>query len=134
METIAWDESLSIGVPAIDEQHERIIGLLALLVEAAGGNAGHEAMIAAVDSLVEYGARHFSAEEKLIAASGYPEEAAHKRLHQEYTRKVYYLKVGCVEGGCSMAEVTQFLRNWWLTHIKGADMALGKHLKATATA
>jgi hemerythrin-like metal-binding protein len=130
METIAWDDSLSIGVPEIDGQHEAVLGLLRAVTEAARAGSGQKELVSAVDKLIEYGAWHFSAEEKFMDQTGYPEAASHKKLHHEYTKKVYFLKVGCVDNTCSMSEVSDFLNDWWINHIKCADMALGERLRA----
>lgn len=82
MAYFSWQDFLSSGVGAIDEEHK---GLLELLNRLADPTArGNRALLTeTLDLLTESAAAHFAAEERMMADSGYPFAEAHRRRHRE---------------------------------------------------
>jgi len=75
-----------------------------------------------LDSLVRYTQAHFTAEERLMEQSGYPDLAAHKREHEALTEKVLDFQRNFDAGRIGMGvEVMQFLGSWLQGHIRGSD-------------
>ena len=125
---VEWDDSFSVGVPAIDQQHRFLILKIRDLQEAmAAGSAG--AMLAPlIHNLVTYTKFHFAYEERLYAERGYQDIDDHKEFHSEMAQQVIEmgdaLKNDKLHAG---APVMAFLKHWLVDHILGKDMvAFGK--------
>jgi hemerythrin len=71
MGKIEWDNSLSVGVDLIDEQHKTLLERLNDLSNAVEMSHGETETGKTLDFMVDYTDFHFSAEEKLMAEQGY---------------------------------------------------------------
>ena len=72
--------------------------------------------------MIDYTNYHFNSEENYMESIGYPDLDKHKILHNEYIGKLneYYDKI--VSGKMILSiEVTNYLKNWLVNHIKGTD-------------
>ena len=75
--------------------------------------------------------RHFSAEERQMAASAYPEFQSHKAEHDALAAEVVRLQADFKAGRVALTiKVLTFLKGWLQHHILGTDSKLGVHLKA----
>ena len=81
MAKLQWDDSLSIGVDLIDEQHKRWIEHYNSLVAAVETRQGPRKIAQTLGFLVDYTAFHFKAEEQQMTASDYPNIADHQTKH-----------------------------------------------------
>ncbi|WP_272699334.1 bacteriohemerythrin [Desulfovibrio sp. Fe33] len=119
-----WYESLSVGVPSIDEQHKRLIALTDKLFQAIMDDVGKTVMGDVLNELADYTTYHFGHEEQLLLEHGYPEDlfAEHQYEHQVLTTKVHEL-IGEHERNASCLDLTvyEFLRDWTTEHMKGTD-------------
>jgi hemerythrin-like metal-binding protein len=119
-----WYESLSVGVPSIDEQHKRLIALTDRLFQAIMGDVGKTVMGDVLNELADYTVYHFEHEEQLLLEHGYPEDlfTEHRNEHQALTTKVHEL-IGEYERNASCLDLTvyEFLRDWTTDHMKGTD-------------
>jgi len=84
MKKIEWDDSLSIGVDLIDEQHKMLIQRLNDLSKAIEMTQGEGGIVQTLDFLIEYTDFHFSAEEKCMVEHKYPGLDHQKRQHEEF--------------------------------------------------
>ena len=127
MALMKWDESYSVNVREIDQQHQQLIKMLnefyAHIEKDPKG-----AFRALLDALVDYTQYHFSTEEKYFALYKYPDAEAHKQTHKRFTEKVADVRERLISGKLVLSlEITTFLKNWLTEHIKGADMAYSKY-------
>ena len=131
-----WDDSYSVGVAVIDEQHKRLIALINDLYEAmkqgdsqnTWSSAAEEldAMASVLDELVDYTSYHFSTEERYMREHAYPEYAGHKQAHGRFVERTQALKRDFDEGKAIRSmEIIEFLRDWWKEHILGVDKNYG---------
>ncbi len=127
-----WDESYSVSVEDLDQQHQTIIELINELHETMETGSARNTVASAIDEfrtmeqvldeLSDYASYHFSTEEGLMVERGYPEYAPHKCAHIEFTREVEKLKRGLSEGeAVSPADIIAFLKEWWGQHILKVD-------------
>jgi hemerythrin len=129
MALITWSDKYSVGVRAIDAQHA---GLVETLNELHGAMMkGHASSIAGdlLHKLVDYTHGHFSAEEKMMAATRYPGLTLHSAKHRDLTRQVEEF-VGRYERGEVRInlELLTFLSDWLTTHILKEDREYGPWL------
>jgi hemerythrin len=83
MNKMEWDESLSIGVELIDEQHKKWIEHLHNVQAALEARRGMPQIAGTLDFLVKYTQFHFTTEEKSMSETGYSGLESHKAMHEE---------------------------------------------------
>jgi len=128
---VQWQNSYSVGVKPIDEQHMELIRLTNKLFNScmAGQDKVNTAFLNAVHEAVDYTGYHFGTEEKMMERIKYPDYARHKQEHADFVREVY-IKVDEYKSGKMLAPLhfVYFLRDWVLHHIAVSDKKLGDYL------
>lgn len=127
---VQWDDSLSVGIAAIDEDHKKLLGLINNLQTAAHYHTGEAFERQALDELVSYTKFHFQREEDLMQAHGYPDFPSHKAQHEAMIAEVGRVlqayekdRGGTIEGLC------QYLKQWLIRHIAGTDQLYAPYLQ-----
>ena len=123
MQLIEWDERLSVGISALDDQHRKLIGMINTLHQAQRLGHGKDVVDGMLDGMVDYTRRHFAFEEELIASAGYPHLAEHRVLHGDFLASLarYQDSGGQASRVGLPLDVMTFLREWFLDHIEGVD-------------
>ena len=122
MPLIEWNDSLSVSVAVIDQQHRKLVALLNELHEAMMEKRSAEALGAIIDGLFDYTVTHFATEERYFDQFGYPEAADHKAQHAEFATKATEYKRGFENGSVTLTiEVLSFLTDWVRNHIRDSD-------------
>ena len=115
-----WTDTLSIGIPGIDEQHKIVVDCINQL-EGAGSRSDHAIEVRlAMDKLEAYVRDHFSAEELLMRLFHYPHLDAHLREHREFAAQLAVLKRNHHARNIHV-QAAKFLRGWWANHILVVD-------------
>lgn len=131
MEKIEWDNSLSVNVNLIDEQHKMLIQRLADLSEAFNRGLEQNKVLKTLEFMIDYTDFHFSAEEKVMEENDYPGLEEQKQQHEEFKRTLDNIVEDYKEEGTTTAiaeSINVFLLNWLIKHIKGTDSKLGEFL------
>lgn len=122
MAMIIWNDSLSVNVAELDQQHKKLIAMINELHEAMKSGKGKEVLGRIVNGLISYTATHFQTEEKYFAQFGYPDADNHKKEHVAFVQKVTDFKNGFEKKQLTLTvEVMNFLSDWLKTHIMGTD-------------
>jgi hemerythrin len=86
--SFSWKNSYSVGIRALDHQHQAIMrGLNELHDEMIDGKSD-DAVAPLIRNLVAVAGAHFSAEEDLMESTQFPGLADHRAKHQELTQKI----------------------------------------------
>ncbi len=128
---IVWDESIMIGIPAVDRQHKRLIEMINKLhVEMKKGSKDNRIPRQIMQELVDYTKVHFSDEEKLQQEANYPDFVQHHGTHEKLVSQVLEWKQR-VDSGEPMitTDLMNFLKSWLLNHIQGTDRKYVPYLK-----
>jgi hemerythrin len=129
---LAWDESLSVGVPEIDRQHQEIVRQLRQLGEDVLGPVTPEELLPKVERLLHCVERHFETEEVWMRARGYPHAASHLASHRLAQELLERAVRRC--GGPGAAErvkaLLQRMVSWYLIHLRSEDLRLGRYAAA----
>jgi len=126
---MSWDESYSVGVRVLDEDHQRLLHLINNFQTAARYNTGEHFVRQALDELIDYTKTHFAREEQLMESNGYPDLEVHRKQHEEMIAKVGE-EVARFEQDPdgTVDELLTFLKEWLIHHILGTDMEYGPFL------
>lgn len=123
MALLHWRESFSLGIPAIDKDHRRLIDAvnrLHLLDVLRGEPA---AIATALAEVLEHTQAHFRREEMLMRLAGYPGYEAHRQQHRLITERVADLAARFRPDtpGARAERFCQALADWLLVHMIEED-------------
>jgi hemerythrin len=122
LEFIKWDRArYGLDIPAIDREHELLVGLMGTVLALHEAQAGRAALGAALGDLVAFARRHFAAEESFMARIGYTDLASHARLHQQLLERAGAFAAQFEHSGVLPPEFFDFLGVWLNGHIGGLD-------------
>lgn len=128
---MVWDDSLSVGIAAIDAQHVRLVELLNQLHTSHTEGRGNEVVHTVLEALATYTVEHFAFEEKLFAEHGYPQLAGHQQAHEKLIARVTSFAGEWKAGRATMgSDLFMFLRGWLNGHIRGSDREAGTYLRS----
>jgi len=123
-EFIEWNNSMSVGNPAIDQDHRTLIQYVNEMHSAMAAGKGKEIVGNILTKLVKYTQEHFGREEIIWKAGGYVDFDRHKQAHADLLRTVAEFKGKFDKGAVLLTlDVMNFLRDWLTNHILKADKA-----------
>ena len=126
---VTWQNSYSVGMKLIDEQHMELIKLTNKLFSSCleGKEKSKVSFLDAIHEAVDYVGYHFGTEEKVMERVNYPAFKEHKLEHTEFVREVF-TKVEEFNSGKQFAPLAfvYFLRDWVLHHIAVSDKKMGQ--------
>ena len=102
-ELFQWDESYSVGVAALDNEHKHLLALSNAILQASAQATQQDVVRNLLAELQSASAAHFAKEEDLMRKTGYPayqdHHAKHERLDAEMSRFAHQHAVGHIETG-----------------------------------
>ena len=131
MALVTWDQTYSVSVRRLDEQHQKLFALLNALHEAMRQGKGQAVVQDTLRELATYTVTHFRAEEELMRKTNYPGLAAHRAEHQRFVDKVNQFTQDLKAGGnVSSLQVVGFIKEWLAEHIRRTDRSYSAHMNA----
>lgn len=124
----SWNDTYSVGVREMDEQHKRLLGYIGALGELLV-TQDNELIHELLARITDYGQQHFEAEERLLAKHGFPLEEQ-RAAHERYIEWMAETNYEAVDGTLALPAVYDYLRRWWTTHILGDDMQYKEFLNS----
>ncbi len=129
MKTITWDDTLSVEVDEIDEDHRRLVDLFNMLSRSVAQGDSAEYIDALLEELISCTAWHFSHEERLMLQYHYPEFEGHKAEHRDLIASVRELQKKFQQADKRLTnDDIDYLEDWLTAHILGYDMKMGFYL------
>ncbi|MBI2236896.1 MAG: bacteriohemerythrin [Magnetospirillum sp.] len=121
---IHWTEMMSVGVPALDDDHKTLVKLLNVLHRSIGDPEEYGTLGTVLEALVDYARHHFVREERMMQDCNYPQLDAHRQIHDSIAAKVVEYRRRYDEDQTSVRarECLDFLHNWLIEHICTNDM------------
>ncbi len=122
MKTLEWNESYSVGVKALDEQHMNLFSLINKMRTMVTSQEQSADMGNLLVELENYVHEHFLTEEGLLKKYNYYGLDQQKKEHQLYEQKVleYHVRIDNAEE-VILLDMIGFLVDWWTGHIQGTD-------------
>ncbi|RWX48186.1 hemerythrin [Candidatus Electrothrix marina] len=129
MSLIKWNDSFSVNVVKIDQEHKKLVEMINELTDAMKAGHGKDVLGKILDGLISYTAFHFKTEEQYFRQVKYPDAVAHKKEHVAFVQKVTDFKKEFDAGRATVSvNILQFLGKWLQTHIKGTDQKYSSFL------
>ncbi|WPD24796.1 MAG: bacteriohemerythrin [Candidatus Electrothrix scaldis] len=129
MSLIRWNDSFSVNVSKIDQEHKKLVEMVNELTDAMKEGQGKEVLGEILNGLIAYTASHFQTEENYFRQVKYPDADEHKKEHVAFVQKVSEFKQEFDAGRATVSvNVLQFLSKWLQTHIKVADQKYSSYL------
>jgi hemerythrin len=129
MEYMKWNESLSVDIKEIDNQHKNLINMINDFYNGIKDN-DKKALGRLLTSLVEYTVYHFQTEERYMDQFNYSDTANHKKEHRLFVEKVGDNKKRFDEDALVLSvEITNFVKEWIIQHVMGSDKHYSKCFK-----
>lgn len=120
MALIKWDdETLSVGIKVIDNQHKVLVGYINELAELVEHNPTEKDIGNVFNQLVAYTQYHFKDEEAYFKGLNKKNLMLHKLQHKHFIEHLNQLKK---KGYTAVTtELLEFLLDWLVTHIQCED-------------
>ena len=132
MKDLIWDNSLSVQVQEIDDDHRKLVDLFNILNHSVAEGDSTDYINAVLEELICCTVWHFRHEERLMLKYAYNGLVEHRTEHQELIDSAKALQQKLLqEGKAISSENVEFLEYWLTGHILGADMELGSYLGET---
>lgn len=128
---LTWNENYSVNVKELDDQHKIWMGLINNLHAAIRVGKGEQALNIIIDEVIRYTVFHFEYEESLLVKHDYPEESNHKKIHDDFARRVKDLKKTLDSGGAVQSNtVLEQMKDWLINHIMKSDKQYSEFLNS----
>ncbi len=129
---IRWTKALSVGIPAIDEQHKELFRRASAFLDGVAGRSRQDVGIL-LSYLRTYAVTHFGEEEEAMRRTEFPGYERHKAQHDRFMKDLLALsKEQDRRGGKGVAarELGTFVRKWFHDHLSVTDTEMARWLVA----
>jgi hemerythrin-like metal-binding protein len=118
-----WDAAkYAINVPAMDAEHEILIGYMNAVHSLYLAKASPAAVGGALEKLAAYTRKHFADEEAFMARIGFPELRVHAGIHKQLLARIDEFAAGFARSSTLSEDFFSFLKMWLKAHICGIDV------------
>ncbi len=122
MALVQWNDTFSVKIGEIDDQHKKLIKMINDLQDAMRAGKGKEILAPILNGLIRYTTEHFSTEEKYFERFSYPEAATHMEEHAKFIQQVAAFKADFESGKIGLTiKLMDFLSDWLQHHIMNID-------------
>ena len=129
MKDLIWDNTLSVEVKEIDDDHRKLLELFNILNHSVEEGNATSYIAAVLEELISFTVWHFRHEERLMMKYGYKDIAEHKAEHEQLIESARVVQQNFLRQSKPLsAEDIAFLEHWLIGHVLGADMELGAYL------
>ncbi|MGZ5058832.1 MAG: EAL domain-containing protein, partial [Methylobacter sp.] len=130
VEVFPWNKNFEVGVPLIDDQHQKLVELLNVLAGHLAYQSDIPTLNNVFNDLAEYAIYHFQAEER-VWHTVFPDdvwETKHKNDHRRFLTTINSIMAGKTVRPLDevIEEILTFLTQWLAFHILDTDMRMAK--------
>lgn len=132
--TIVWRDQMSVGIKAIDDDHQQLISLINQFAEIATAtptlSGKYESNVRSIlGRLQTYTQEHFQREERIQASAGYEGLQENRQHHQALSKTLHQMieRFGAGEAAekpLTAQELSKFLNSWLVDHIIKVDLKM----------
>ncbi len=126
---ISWKKEYSVGIESIDNEHQKLLGLINRFLTASQDHPSSFYEQEALDELIDYTRYHFKHEEELMAKHDYPGLEAHKKEHHKMVARVNELvEEYNINGQEALEHTAGYLKHWLVNHIQVVDQQYSDYM------
>jgi hemerythrin len=129
---IRWTKTLSVGIPALDEQHKELFRRAGAFLDGLAGKSRQDVGIL-LSYLRTYAVIHFGEEEDAMRAARYPGYARHKAQHDQFIRDLLALSREQEKRrgpGVAPKSLGAWVKSWLVDHVQSTDADMADFLVA----
>ena len=125
-----WRNEYCTKNQQIDHEHQELFQMVNQLHDAMLRGEDQSVLKGILETLAIHTIEHFRTEETMMRRHHYPGYERHKQAHDGLKAKVVLLlrKIDCSETAITV-ELTSFLTEWLVHHIKGEDQKMIQFLR-----
>ncbi len=124
-----FDDTLKTGVEHIDDQHETLVDMINMLINAKSHDTPPETISIVLAEMGKYVYVHFRDEEKFMKENDFVGLEDHRRIHESFEEKVLEFSNLFNQGHTELLDdMLEFLSNWLVNHIQGDDLRMVKEV------
>ncbi len=130
---LIWNQQLSVGVEAIDDQHKELINKINDLTETIFKGEEKIKVVEFIEFLDNYVTAHFSQEEAMMLKADYPEIVSHTREHAAFITRLDTFKRNFNATGHTPElsfETQKWLYGWLISHVSKQDKLAGTYINS----
>jgi hemerythrin-like metal-binding protein len=119
-QSMAWSDAMSLGHPLIDDDHQHLVALISRLQESSNKD-----LVAALEAVLDAAETHFSAENDLMTATGFPPRDCHIKEHEAVLGSLRGVARRLAQGDREVVRrLSAELAMWLPAHVQHLDSAL----------
>jgi hemerythrin len=129
---LLWSHDYSVQVPAIDNEHKLLVGIINELSNALEIHEGTQIMVIVktLDKLSRCIRRHFESEERFLMFNNYPDFDTHKLEHAKLLAQLELFERGFqAEKRAFNVKMLLYLKDWLVRHIILHDCKFGLYFR-----
>ena len=129
METLQWNDSISVNNFEIDNQHKYLIQLVNNLILNSNAKVKSAIIGESLQNLLKYTKEHFRDEELMLDKHNYPKLVEHKKEHKKFVLKIAGFCKDVLNGKSTVTvEMISFLVDWLINHTSVNDQDYKSHI------
>lgn len=123
MTNLIWNDTYSVGVKEIDDQHKKIFTIINSRFDLMKNADNDEKLKAILKELSDYASYHFATEEQYFMQFSYDKTIEHIAHHDAYKKAMqeFTLKLTNENKLVVAYALMDYLVGWWINHVTGAD-------------
>ena len=126
---ISWKPEYSVGIKFIDNEHQKLLGLINRFLTASKDHPSTFYEQEAMEELIDYTQYHFKHEEELMEKHGYPDLEDHKKEHRKMVARVNELSEDYnIRGQEALEDTAGYLKHWLINHIQVVDQQYSDYM------
>ena len=129
-DSVAWDDSFSVGFKPIDDQHKVLVNMTNDLFSACKGDivAADLAFLEIIKKALDYAETHFADEEEYLSEANYPHLDEQKEQHEVFVEEIQKTIDEFEAGNIEPVYFARYLKKWLLNHIAVYDKRYAPYL------
>jgi hemerythrin len=125
-----WREAYRVGIPGIDEQHQKLFSLIASLSQSLGASPENGALETRTGELIEAVGAHLGYEQALIRERNPAEYETQRRGHEAFLSQLEVIRKRIPQAReIAIREVVDTLKDWIIDHTLLEDLKYRHLLK-----
>ena len=123
-----WNNSLAIGIEAIDNQHKQIFEYLLAIENSVAKRDPWHILRFLLSQMAEYMKFHLAVEEAMLEIVRYPQRAEHGQAHAKIMEQIAELEKQLQKTG-SGTDLVNFFEDWFIRHVLAEDRQYAAYVR-----